>query len=260
MTAEPKTVDYALVPDGYPATLEHALAMFQAKMKPIAKTETGEVEGVSKATGKAFKYTYTYADLAGISEVAMPILGEFGLSFSAKPTTLPAVFDDKGNQVLPVRQALVYKLMHVSGDFDEGEWPLRNPVQVTPQSAGSDITYARRYCFVSITGIATKDDDDAAAASAQKAPVEDERAGFYPDQGDEEAARSYEQDIADADSTASLTRIAGKIAGDRRLTREQRAKLKQQYDARYSVVKAAEDQAAAEGSQDQPPLTGDEDE
>src|SRR5258707_13882838 len=69
-----------------PATLAAALAVLQTRLPHIGKDETGKVEGVSKATGKPFSYNYKYADLAGISAGLLPLLGEVGLSFSAKPT------------------------------------------------------------------------------------------------------------------------------------------------------------------------------
>jgi hypothetical protein len=241
------------VPDGYPATLDLALAIFQADIPPVVKSETAHVTGESKS-GKPISYSYTYADLAAVSRIAMPLLGKYGLSFSAKPTWLPPTYDAEGKQLMPQRFALVYKLRHVSGDSDDGEYPLPDPLKVTPQTLCSAVTYARRYCFCSITGIAPQDDDDAAAASAERAPVDDERAGaFYAAEADVQAQENYEHRLEVADTVESLNRIGTEITGDRRLTREQRAALRQIYDARMSALTAESTQTKPPATEEAPP-------
>jgi hypothetical protein len=124
-------------------SLAQAVAVLQTRLPEIKKSQTAD-------TGS---YKYTYADLAQVTRELMPILGELGLSFMARPT-----MRDDGKFVL------AYKLLHVSGKFEEGEYPL--PSSGTPQAMGSAITYARRYCLCAITGIAPEDDDDGAAAQA----------------------------------------------------------------------------------------------
>jgi ERF superfamily protein len=128
-------------------SLAQALAALQTQLPKVDKAKTAKVK-----TDKA-NYTYDYADLAQITRQLMPILGELGLSFTAKPT----VTDDG-------RFVLAYKLLHVSGESEKGQYPL--PAQGTPQSMGSAITYARRYCLCAVTGVAPEDDDDGAAAEA----------------------------------------------------------------------------------------------
>lgn len=130
--------------------LTAALAAVQAELPRIAKGETAEVE---TRTGR--KYTYSYADLADVSQVILPLLGKNDLAWITKPT-----FNEAGKFVL------VYKLRHVSGEEEVGEYPLPTG---TPQEIGSAITYARRYCLCSVTGVAPdSDDDDAAAASHRR--------------------------------------------------------------------------------------------
>jgi len=121
-----------------PPTLAAALAELQTHLPRIGKNTQGQRS--------------KYADLAEISEELLPMLGELGLSFSAKPT-----LNDKGEFVL------AYVLRHVSGESDPGEYPLGTG---TPQDLGSRITYARRYSLQAITGLAPRDgsDDDAQAA------------------------------------------------------------------------------------------------
>jgi len=63
-------------------------------------------------------------------------------------------------------------LMHKSGQWLQGEYLL--PLdKVTPQGAGSAITYARRYALQSLVGIPSVDDDsELAMYRNEPAPVE----------------------------------------------------------------------------------------
>lgn len=131
--------------------LAAALAAFQAELPAIHKGETANV-----VTSKG-KYSYSYASLGDISKVVLPLLGKHGLAWA----TMPALND--------TRFVLRYMLMHSSGESVVGEYPLTGN---TPQEIGSAITYARRYCLCSVTGVAPDDDDDGAAASRRPSPVE----------------------------------------------------------------------------------------
>lgn len=131
--------------------LAKALATVQANLPKIEKTKRADVE-----TQKGRNYSYTYADLAGVSDAILPLLGKNGLAFTARPTRA------EGGGLI-----LAYQLMHESGETLEGEFPLKG--DGTPQAIGSAITYARRYCLCAITGVAPEDDDDGAAAEAEAA-------------------------------------------------------------------------------------------
>ena len=135
-----------------PGTLFEALARFQANLPKIAKGETAQVP-----TKQGGSYSYKYADLTDISEVAMPRLGALGLAFIARPTTRE---DGKFG--------LAYSLVHVSGQREDGFYEL-NIHGMTPQQIGGLITYARRYCLCAATGIAPGGDDDDAAGAQQAA-------------------------------------------------------------------------------------------
>ena len=128
-----------------PQGLAAALAQVQAEIPEVTKGEEGEVVKDGK-----FLYKYSYADLSAVTRAILPRLGSVGLSW----VTMPTVVDGKF--------VLVYRLQHASGDFLEGTYPL--PAGLSPQQTGSAITYARRYCLCSVTGIAPSDDDDAAEA------------------------------------------------------------------------------------------------
>lgn len=98
---------------------------------------------------------YKYADLTQVMEVAKPTLEANGLAVSQ-------VASDAGVQTIVVHKS--------------GEWLSFPPLTIrtgqnTPQAQGSAITYAKRYQLLGVLGIATEDDDGAAAAVAPPKPV-----------------------------------------------------------------------------------------
>lgn len=123
-----------------------ALAAVQAELPHIDKGNVGDIPGKDGKRG----YKYKYADLADVSQAILPLLAKHGLAFNSKPTTVNGEF------------GLSYKLMHESGEKDEGFVPFGRAG--TPQQTGSLITYYRRYCLCAITGAAPDEDDDGAAA------------------------------------------------------------------------------------------------
>lgn len=131
-----------------PRNLAGALAWVQSKLPEVPKSETAHVRSDKGS------YSYSYANLAQVSKKILPLLGEAGLAFIAKP-----MFNAEGKFVLS------YKLLHVSGEAETGEYPL--PQSATAQQLGSAITYARRYTLCSITGVAPDQDDDDAAAGSE---------------------------------------------------------------------------------------------
>jgi hypothetical protein len=124
--------------------LAAALAAFQAEMPTVAKTKRANVG----------QYTYTYADLADVTEAAAPLLSRHGLAFAGS-----ARHTEGG------RYEVVGILSHAAGEIREGALPISGG---TPQQLGSSITYMRRYLFGIMTGIVTDNDDDGSLASAQK--------------------------------------------------------------------------------------------
>jgi hypothetical protein len=125
-----------------------ALAKFQAALPKVGKEGEGQY-------GK-------YARLEDVSHAALPLLGELGLSFIARPTLHP----ETGHLVL------AYSLVHTSGEREDGFYPL--VANGTPQQIGGAITYARRYALCAVTGLAPDGDDDD-GHSAQQAAEQDWR-------------------------------------------------------------------------------------
>jgi len=114
-----------------------------------------EVEKIKKEAKNPF-FKSNYASLANILDVIRDPLTTNGLSFIQMPQ-----FDGTLN-----KNVLTTRLMHVSGEYFEGDYEL-NPTKQDPQSVGSAITYARRYALSSILGLNIDDDDDGNAASGK---------------------------------------------------------------------------------------------
>jgi hypothetical protein len=135
--------------------LAAALAAFQAEMPTVTKAHKAEVP--TKSGGK---YSYTYADLADVTEAAMPILAKHGLAFSCRPHAT-----ERGYELVGV-------LMHTSGETEEGALPIAGN---SPQEMGSSLTYMRRYLLGCMTGLVTDDDDDGNLAQQAKKPRQQSR-------------------------------------------------------------------------------------
>src|SRR5258708_11967650 len=124
-----------------PGTLAEAQAILQTRLPHIRKEATGQYGN--------------YADLYDVSHELLPVLGALGLSFTSRPTL---VLREDGTREF----ILAYALKHVSGEKEDGEYPL--PSSGIPQAIGSAITYARRYALCAVTGAVADEDDDGQAA------------------------------------------------------------------------------------------------
>jgi hypothetical protein len=121
--------------------LAKALAAFQKELPKVAKDKTA----------KMGSYSYTYADLATLTHVVLPVLTKHGLSFVAAPRATESGYELAG------------VLVHSSGQTIEGSLPIYGR---QPQEIGSAVSYARRYLLGCLTGVVTEDDDDGKRAAA----------------------------------------------------------------------------------------------
>jgi len=106
-------------------------------------------------------YNYKYADLAGVLEIARPLLAKYELSVSQLCTS---------SELLGV--GVTTMLMHSSGEYICSDFMM--PLTAAKgsnaaQIAGSIITYARRYSLAAMIGI-TQTDDDASSKPEIKEP------------------------------------------------------------------------------------------
>lgn len=95
-----------------------------------------------------------YADLAAVRDAIIPIFNKHGLAIVQAPTT-----DGFSGFCLETR------IIHTSGEELVWQFPL--PSDFTKMhSIGSAISYARRYTYGALAGIASEEDDDGNAAQA----------------------------------------------------------------------------------------------
>jgi len=121
--------------------------------KALSKAQ-GEIVHAIKDTKGAF--SGKYATLAGVIDAAKKPLSDNGLSVSQIVDVT-----ENGDVILETI------LMHTSGEFLTGKYPIK-PIKQDPQGFGSALSYARRYCFSSIVGVAADDDDGQAASEPDK--------------------------------------------------------------------------------------------
>lgn len=126
---------------------------------PALVASLGDMPAIAKtSTADAGRYTYNYAGIGAVFDVVRPRLKEHGLAI----TQVAVNHDDA--------VAVTTTIMHSSG-----EWLTFASLQMTGapagvQALGSVITYLRRYSILSILGVATEDDDGAAAQQEIRRP------------------------------------------------------------------------------------------
>ena len=130
--------------------LYEALAKAQAEFKTVVKNRINPA------------FHSKYADLEAILQACRPALNRHGLFLSQR-----VVAD--GN-VIKVETIL----MHESGEsISSGEFSMTVPAGKNPvQSAGSTMTYARRYSLSAFLGISADDDDDGNGAAPTEQAVQ----------------------------------------------------------------------------------------
>ena len=121
----------------------------------LAQAEMG---GAVKDSNNPF-FKSSYADLTSVIKVIKQPFANHGLSFVQLPVT-----SDGGKGV-----GVSTMLMHNSGQWIQNEYLLPMD-KITPQGAGSAITYARRYALQSLVGIPAVDDDSEMAMYRNSPP------------------------------------------------------------------------------------------
>lgn len=120
--------------------------------KALSKAQ-GQFDHAKKDVKNEF-FKSRYADLASVIDVAKKPLSDNGLAVI------------QTTKLIEGRLSLITTLSHSSGEWIKGEYPI-NPTKNDPQGMGSAMTYARRYAFSAITGIASEDDDGNAASQSK---------------------------------------------------------------------------------------------
>ena len=133
-----------------PRSLAAALVAALAELTVLDRTRTASIP--TKSGGS---FTYNYADISDVVAATRPVLASHGLV-----ALTPVHGSEKG-------LAVSVTLIHESGEEMTFE-PLPFVASQDPQQAGSAITYFRRYALLAALGMATADDDGAAAKSAPR--------------------------------------------------------------------------------------------
>jgi len=128
--------------------MEHSETINQIAAAVIAAQ--GEMGSAKKTADNPF-YKTKYADLAGVVETARPVLTRHGLGVVQSA--------DCDGELAVVETLLV----HTSGEWLKSRTVLK-PTKADPQGMGSAVTYARRYAYMAIIGMAAEDDDGNAAS------------------------------------------------------------------------------------------------
>jgi hypothetical protein len=128
-----------------------------AKLSEALAKAQGVMEGASKDSSNPF-FKSKYADLSSVWEACRKPLSDNGLSVVQTSEFIPEHSD---------MICIETMLCHSSGEWIRGRLAVK-PVKSDPQSAGSCITYLRRYSLQSIVGIAPEDDDGNAASGKGK--------------------------------------------------------------------------------------------
>jgi hypothetical protein len=145
--------------------LTTALVKARASFKPLTPDKTNP------------HFRNAYASLDKCLEVTEEGLGKHGLVVTQWLEPSP---DD--------HMGLTTQVQHISGEWQRSTTFLPMAQANNPQSAGSAITYARRYSYCAALGLAPDDDDDAEAAK--------------PPQGDRRPINAHPQQ--DANLTAPI--------------------------------------------------------
>lgn len=105
-----------------------------------------EIENIRKNKNNPF-FKSKYADLAAVLGGCREVLANHGLAVIQTTRVT-----EEGTNIL------VTTLVHESGESIEGEMIIR-PMKADPQAMGSAMTYARRYAYSAMVGVAETDDD-----------------------------------------------------------------------------------------------------
>jgi len=135
---------------------------------------------VKDATNPHFRSKYSTLDAS--LEVGIPVFAKHGISVIQMPT------DDQ----------LLNLMTHESGEWIAFRYKMQIKEQ-TAQGRGSALTYARRYCFQSLAGLAPGDDDDAESSMQRGQKQNDkpkESKPKTPRKKPSEQAKEWEKEMA----------------------------------------------------------------
>ncbi len=193
-----------------------ALSAAQGELTDPEKNKTAEIRS-SKGS-----YSYNYADIADVLGAARPVLSKHGLCV-IQATVL------EGDHI-----TLRTRLAHKSGQWMESDYPVcsRNGDH---KSMGGAMTYARRYSFSSLIGIAAVDDiDGEGAAKSGEGPTKPMSANEAKDELDWEAIQAS---IDNAPTQKKIDQIRERIKLRKDWPASYQSMARERCDLREAVIK-----------------------
>src|SRR5271167_1442069 len=140
-------------------TLASALAKAQGELVNPEKSLVATI----RAEGRGgTEQTFRYAPLSSGLDIVRKILGQHEIA-----TLQTTAIDQTAGMV-----NLTTVLAHSSGEWVASDWPVCGISETaTPHRMGAALTYARRYAFFTLVGIAGEDDIDAPDLKAPMPPA-----------------------------------------------------------------------------------------
>lgn len=129
-----------------------ALAAAQAEFPELIADSEGAIEGESKASGKAFSFSYDYASLGQVLATFRPVLARHGVAI-LQPT-------QHGPQEGAITVRVQTWLVHKSGEWIRSKTSTVIAPGGDMKKVGGAITYARRYQIGALLGVAPEEDTD----------------------------------------------------------------------------------------------------
>jgi len=138
-------------------------------------------------------YDSKYAPLQDVLNEVRPLLSKHGLSVIQSPS-------GDGQSV-----SITTLLLHESGEWIEFDPLVLKAQKITPQGAGSAITYGRRYALSAILGISSEDDDD--GNSLESAQQNNQVSGQKKQLSEKQVKRLYAIASSAGFSTADVKKV-----------------------------------------------------
>ena len=129
-------------------SIAKAMVAFQKEMKDPTRNKTVKIP--TKSGGE---FSYQYADLDQILDIARPILNKHGVAIFQNPR------DAEGDVCIDT------VLLHEGGDRETSTIRLK-VADNDPKTYGATFTYARRYAIMAMLGMVAEDDTDASQVNS----------------------------------------------------------------------------------------------
>lgn len=216
------------------------LAIVKTSIKQPKRTHKVEVRGTTDR-GKAYSYTYKYADLSDVDKSVMDAIIE--TKQNGKP--LLTYYFDVDNQQDGVQVETIIVDATTGYSVRTNKIWFKNLKTSDAQATASLISYAKRYSLSAAFGIASEDDDDAQAGTRKPAKTYNDEElnviwdAYVNDQS--ETAKKWIKSHHDAQTTAAIKKKIDAYNFTKRLDKvKEQSKKKRQQNPKKSKEKEDE--------------------